>query len=267
MKNIKTLAVVGGGTAGLVSALILKRRFPELQVDVIYSKHIGIIGVGEGSTEHWKDFMDFMGIDRYALIKECDATYKAGIMFQDWTPEPYLHSVQPPFDSIASQYRYVYAKQIAAGVHSNQMSTERYWRNHVNAWFLNNPKESPTSQYHFNTHKLNDFLTKFGKGIGINFIEDDINDVLLNEQGEIGTLKGNVQDYSYDFYIDSTGFRRVLISKLGVKWTSYSKYLKMKAAIVFPTPDTENYNMWTLAKAMDNGWLFRLPLREIRPHP
>ena len=260
MKNIKTLAVVGGGTAGLVSALILKQRFTDLQVDVIYSKNIGIIGVGEGSTEHWKDFMNFMGIDRYTLIKECDATFKAGIMFQDWAPEPYLHSVQTPYDNRASQYKHVYAKQIAAGLPSTHMSTERYWRNHVNAWFLNNPKESPTSQYHFNTHKLNDFLTKFGKSIGINFIEDDINDVLLNEQGEIGTLKGNVQDYSYDFYIDSTGFRRVLISKLGAKWTSYSKYLKMKAAIVFPTPDTENYNMWTLAKAMDNGWLFRLPV-------
>jgi tryptophan halogenase len=260
MKKIEKLAVVGGGTAGLVSALILKKRFPEMHIDVIASKAIGIIGVGEGSTEHWKEFMDFMGIDQYTLIKECDATYKAGIMFSDWTPDPYMHSVQTPFDARASQYRHVYAKQIASGASSINMSTERYWRNQVNTWFLNNPKESPTSQYHFNTHKLNEFLITFGENLGINFIDDEIADVVLNDQGEIATLKGAIQDYSYDFYIDSTGFKRVLISKLGAKWVSFGKYLKMKAAIAFPTSDTENYNMWTLAKAMDYGWMFRIPV-------
>jgi len=259
-KNIKKLAVVGGGTAGLVSALILKRRFPDLQIDVICSKNIGIVGVGEGSTEHWKDFMEFMGIDQYTLIRECDATYKAGIMFQDWTPEDYMHTVQTPWDGRASQYRHVYARQIANNASPRELSSDRYWRSQVNAWFLNNPKESPTSQYHFNTHKLNDFLTKFGEGLGINFIYDDVDDVILNEAGEIATLKGSLQDYNYDFYIDSTGFKRVLISKLGAKWISFGKYLKMKAAIAFPTPDTENYNMWTLSKAMDYGWLFRLPV-------
>ena len=50
------------------------------------------------------------------------------------------------------------------------------------------------------------------------------------------------------------------MSKLGSKWQSYGKYLKSKAAIAFPTPDTENYNIWTLARAMDYGWMFRLPV-------
>ena len=53
MKDIKKIVVVGGGTAGMVSALILKSRFPSMQIDIICSKKIGIIGVGEGSTEHW----------------------------------------------------------------------------------------------------------------------------------------------------------------------------------------------------------------------
>lgn len=260
MKKIEKIAVVGSGTAGLISALLLKKRFPEIQIDVIASKAIGIIGVGEGSTEHWKDFMDYMGIDQYTLIKECDATYKIGIMFKDWTPEPYIHSVQTPFDRRASQYRYVYGKLISDNMPSVSMSSERYWRNQINTWFLNNPKESPASQYHFNTQKLNEFLTNFGETLDINFIDDEINDVILNENGDITTLKGNISDYSYDFYIDSTGFRRILISKLGAKWVSYGKYLKMKAAMAFPTGDEENYNVWTLAKAMDYGWMFKIPV-------
>ena len=260
MKKIEKLAVVGGGTAGLVSALLLKKRFPEMHIDVIASKVIGIVGVGEGSTEHWKDFMDYMGIDQYTLIKECDATYKIGIMFKDWTPEPYMHSVQTPFERRASQYRYVYGKLISEGAPATSMSSERYWRSQINAWFLNNPKESPSSQYHFNTHKLNEFLTNLGSSLGITFIDDEINDITITEQGDIGTIKGANQEYTYDFYIDSTGFKRFLISKLGAKWQSYGKYLKMKAAITFPSGDEENYNAWTLAKAMDNGWMFKIPV-------
>ena len=59
---MKKICIVGGGTAGLVTALILKTRFSSLQIDIIKSDKIGIIGVGEGSTEHWKEFTDFTGI-------------------------------------------------------------------------------------------------------------------------------------------------------------------------------------------------------------
>ena len=90
---MKKICIVGGGTAGLVTALILKTRFSSLQIDIIKSDKIGIIGVGEGSTEHWKEFTDFTGITIKELIKETDATFKGGIMFEDWTKQPYYHSI------------------------------------------------------------------------------------------------------------------------------------------------------------------------------
>ena len=55
--NINSLVILGGGTAGLISALMAKHSFPHLKVTVVESKEIGIIGVGEGSTEHWQTFM------------------------------------------------------------------------------------------------------------------------------------------------------------------------------------------------------------------
>ena len=61
--------VVGGGTAGLVTAIILKKRL-NLPVDLVHSPTIGIVGVGEGSTEHFKEFMDFAGISHLDIIKE-----------------------------------------------------------------------------------------------------------------------------------------------------------------------------------------------------
>ena len=87
MKALKKITVVGGGTAGFVSALILKTRFPHLEINLIESSRIGIVGVGEGSTEHWHEFMRYIGVSFKTVIKECDATFKSGIMFRGWAKE------------------------------------------------------------------------------------------------------------------------------------------------------------------------------------
>lgn len=260
-KNIQKIAVVGSGTAGLVAALILKTRFENIQIDIIHSSQIGILGVGEGSTEHFQDFIEFVGISHSDLIKHCGATYKLGIMFDNWTTSPYFHSVQHPFNKKVGQYSYVYAKQIGESKLSNDLSSKITWNNQINSWFINKPDGSIGNQFHFDTHKLNTFLTNYSKNLGINFIDDDVENIILDQEGYISTLRSKKDSYSYDFYIDCTGFNRLLIGKLGAKWVSYKKYLKMKEAIVFQTEDTENYNIWTLARAMDNGWLFRIPVQ------
>jgi tryptophan halogenase len=118
----------------------------------------------------------------------------------------------------------------------------------------------PYNQFHFNTYKLNDFLIDVAKHKGINIIEDEILDVNFDEHGNISSLKGEKYDYDHDFYIDATGFKRLLIGQMGAKWRSFSRYLKMKSAITFQTADEDNYNLWTLSRAMDYGWLFRIPV-------
>lgn len=256
MKNVKSIAVVGGGTAGLIAATILRKKL-NIQVDVIHSKKIGIIGVGEGSTEHFNEYLQFMNINPYDVIKHCDATYKSGIMFEGWGEKDYLHCVLAKFDRKFAQYNYVYAKQIAEN--ADYLNYKTIWDNKINSWFLNKPEEIPFAQFHFNTHKLNEFLTNIAVSMGINIIDDEIDDINLSQDGSIKSIVGT-REYNYDFYIDSTGFKRLLIDKLGAKWQSYGKYLKMKSAITFQTPDSENYNLWTLAKAMDAGWLFRIPV-------
>lgn len=256
MKNVNSIAVVGGGTAGLIAATILRKKL-NIQVDVIHSKKIGIIGVGEGSTEHFNEYLQFMNISPYDVIKYCDATYKSGIMFQDWGDKNYLHSILARFDKKFAQYNYVYAKQVAED--ANYFNYKSIWNNKINSWFLNKPEEVPFAQFHFNTYKLNDFLIHIASSMGINIIEDEIEDIKLSNDGSIESIIGS-KEYNYDFYIDSTGFKRLLIDKLGAKWQSYGKYLKMKSAITFQTPDTEKYNLWTLAKAMKAGWLFRIPV-------
>ena len=79
-------------------------------------------------------------------------------------------------------------------------------------------------------------------------------------KAQVKQLKSKNKTYEYDFYVDCTGFARLLIGKLGSKWQSYSKFLKMKEAIVFPTREETEIPMWTLARAMNSGWMFLIPV-------
>ena len=99
---IQSLTVLGGGTSGLVSAIMIKKSFPHINVTLLRSTKIGIIGVGEGSTEHWKTFLHHSGIDVPTLVRECGATFKVGIKFTNWNGDGkhYYHSLSPAYGSL-----------------------------------------------------------------------------------------------------------------------------------------------------------------------
>lgn len=253
------ILVVGGGTAGLMSSMMLKTRFPKYQIDMVCSKKIGIIGVGEGSTEHWTDFAEYVGIDTQEMIKATDATFKVGILFKDWGVPDYMHSIQDGYNlQLGNQYPYIFGNIIQDNSHSNEMSSKSFWDNKINKFYVEN-RQIPVSQYHFNTFKLNEFLTEQTLEKGVNIINDEITDVNLSQDGGIESVASADTVYNYDFYIDCTGFKKMLISKLGAEWKSHSEYLATNSAVVFQTPDTDEYNMWSLSQAMKCGWMFRTP--------
>jgi len=165
-----------------------------------------------------------------------------------------------PYSNSNGQYSYIYAKLISEGASPQQMSSKLWWTSKLEKKYLDEAGNySPVNQYHFNAAKLNDFLTDFAKQKGINIIEDEIKDVLVNSENNISELIGEQRNYKSDFYIDCTGFKKLLISKLGAKWKSHGEYLKMKSTITFSTETVHNFDMWTVAKAMDYGWMFTIP--------
>jgi tryptophan 7-halogenase len=258
--KVEKIAIVGGGTAGLVTALILQKKFENMSIDIIRSEKIGIIGVGEGSTEHWSDFMEFVGIDHRTLVRETDATFKSGIMFENWGKNNFLQSIGDMFNYENYGYPIVYSNLISKGALPKDLVSSMSWNSQSNIWFIGKDDQSQVQQYHFNTNKLNDFLTKICKERGIGIIDDEINEIILDDAGYINKLEGTKSNYNYDFFVDSTGFSKLLISKMGSTWKSYAEYLRMNSAIVFPIENQGEIPMWTLAKAMSAGWVFRIPV-------
>jgi len=249
-----TITIVGGGTAGLVTALILKSRINS-KIKIIKSDKIGIIGVGEGSTEHWQEFIDVCNLDVWEMIKETDATLKFGIYFKNWSEKSYYHNITYFNRNKIGQYPIALAINYINNV--EQIRTTEYF--HTKSLVQNLTNTPPSKQFHFNTFKLNQYLLKKCKERDIQIIEDEINDVTINNLG-IDTLIGQKNKYKSDFFIDCTGFKRLLISKLGAKWQSYSKHLKLNEAIAFPTSDTDEYTPYTTATAMSSGWMWRIPV-------
>lgn len=257
----KKLAILGGGTSGLVCALIIKQMYPQLEIELIESSSIGIIGVGEGSTEHWRTFIESVGIRVPDLFNETDCTYKTGIKFTNWNGDgkAYYHNVLNEFaQTNPIGIPHCYAKMIAMDYNPEDMISRNY-RESVHY----DPIDTSVNQFHFNTFKLNDFLHKVCAERGIKLFDADIEDVILDEQGFVTKLVAtDKREFNADFFVDCTGFKRVISGKLGVKWKSMQEYLPMNAALAFPTGNREDIPSYTESTAHDAGWSWRIPTQD-----
>ncbi len=84
MQNLEKIFIVGGGTAGWLTALYTQKIFPKSQIHLIESEEIGIVGAGEGTTANVITFLQDLDIDHFELIKETGATLKLNIKFDNW---------------------------------------------------------------------------------------------------------------------------------------------------------------------------------------
>lgn len=259
---INSLCILGGGTSGLVSALMLKKAWPTVDITVIESSKIGIIGVGEGSTEHWRRFMQHIGVDIPTLIRETGATYKIGIKFTDWQGDGkhYFHSLSEQFSQFSNENGVPYSWIKMIGDDVDPLDTS--WKLSQNSMHVE-PLHDNFAQYHFDTFKLNNFLHNLCNERGIKIIDAEIDDAVLDDQGYVTHLVASDNSiYSADFFVDCSGFKRVIGSKLGAKWIDCHQQLPMNSAIAFPTDYTEDIPAYTEATALSSGWVWRIPTQE-----
>lgn len=249
------VCIVGGGTAGYIAALVLKTKFPHLDINLIKSDKIGIVGVGEGSTPHWDTFIRTIGVTADEIIRECGVTFKTSIYFKNWGHKDYNHSVD---ESIMADYFNTKVKLLYKfynnypGIHIGPIE-------HLSKQ-INGEIRKPVNQFHFDTFKLNEFLKKKSEERGIKVIDDEITEVVPGELG-IAFIKGK-QVYQSNFWVDATGFKKLLMSKLNSEWIGVDPWLTLDTAITYHTHKDEIPDLWTEAHALSAGWKFKIPLQE-----
>lgn len=257
---VNKIIVLGAGTSGLTSALILKSFFPEKEVTIIKSSNVGIIGVGEGSTEHWYHFCDIVGLDLEETLVRTGGTIKGGIEFKNWGYPDYIHSTVSGYCNTSGEHMPRYAYMIASDYTALDMVQKRSRENLLPADWCEGNADCPVNNFHFNTFKTNDYLHEVCEQKGIKIIDDKILNVLLDNEGYIYKLIGENLEHSADFFVDCSGFARVLMKNYQNKWISYKKHLKLNSALAFPTEDTDQYPLNTQVTALDYGWMWNTPV-------
>jgi tryptophan halogenase len=259
---IKSLCIAGGGNAGLMAALYLKAAIPSLKITLIKSDKIGTVGVGEGATEHWDSFSHAVGIHPIDILLECGATFKNGLKFENWNGDgkSYWHSI-PEYMAVIDPYTgipYTMLRLMSEGIDPEEFSWDK-----ARKGLVGEPVEVMYTQFHFDSEKLNKFLTKICLQRNINIIDTVIIDAILDSNGYVShVVDQNNQNYYADFFIDSTGFKKIIASKLGGKWIDYKEYLPVNSAIAFPTGYKEEIPTYTLSKALSSGWQWRSPIQD-----
>lgn len=272
------IVVCGGGTAGWLAAFTIHQSNPgQHEIVVVESKKIGIIGAGEATSGllydllsgklfsnnsqlntnlapfDFSDFLDKVGgIPKYALEHINWAKEKGSY----WAPiqgsETSKRSPDYMFDYVVSEF----------GPDKAYLSTQ------IGQAYDLNKKPVGGYGFQFNAHKVADYLQiTLMKMKNTRHIDAIINDVVVSSDGlvkEIILDSGEV--VSGDFFIDSTGFNRILMNKLGVGWESYKDSLAVDRAMPFLVPykEDEKITAVTVAEALSSGWMWRTPTRERR---
>ena len=283
--------VVGGGTAGWIAALYVKRYFTDTQVTVIESSEMGVIGVGESTTPHIINMLGELNIDIGEFIKNTQSTIKNSIKFTNWHGDNkhYYHSFAqqsnvdwhssnlpnciPPMgtlehiisDKTDSLLKIDFT---ALACEQNKVRFSFKQPNEIN--------NTSTAMQHFNVHGayaihidailMSRFLKQIGISRGIKVIDGIVEKINNNNKGNIESfeLKNVKKPVPCNFVFDCTGLNRLIIGKhFKTEWRSYKEYLPVNGAISFtqymdPNKDIPPY---TECIAMKYGWMWKIPLQ------
>lgn len=268
------IVILGGGTAGWMAAALMAKRWADqaVSIQVLESPDIGIIGVGEGSTPQLKAFFDGLGIEEKDWMPRCNATYKVGIEFRNWSTRPGFEHYFHPFPGEIDE-RTTPAFFFNSVIRRRGADVEGHPDHFFLASELARRKLAPLPAwsfpfrsfygYHFDSSLIGRFLREHCCARGVDYIEGTVARVEQAENGDIRALHtSDGRRIEGDFFVDSSGFRSLLLQDaLGVPFCSYGENLYNDSAVVAPTPaDTDGVAPQTTATALSAGWAWRIPL-------
>lgn len=271
---LKSIVILGGGTAGWMTAAALAQVFKRrLKITLIESEEIGVIGVGEATipTLHW--FNDLIGLERAAFMRETNATFKLGVGFTNWTkPNHYYFH---PFGTFGKQLQGTPFHHLWRKVRPNEgyADLERYSLS-AQAAFANRfalPATDPQSirstmgyAYQFDASLYARLLRTRAEAHGTTRLEGKVKSVLRD--GETGFVQALVTEdgrrLEADFFIDCSGFRSLLIGEtLKIGFEDWSHWLPCNRAWAAPSANTGPLEPYTSVTSRPAGWQWKISLQ------
>lgn len=269
------ITIVGGGTAGWITALMARQSLPPgAQITLVESAEIGILGAGEGTTPHFVGlFLDAVGITMEELVRHAGATFKNAIRFENWTGDgsSYMH----PFDDAITPGLQLPLVHPDTPLPNREVS----FSCHVSAMdrlLIRPGPDGPTGAggaldgmktlggwaVHFDARKLAGYLKKVALSRGIRHVEGTVVGVKVRTNGALAELFLNGdRSLAGDFFFDCTGMRRLLLGgHYKVPLVDVSEALPVDRAIPFFLPLDGPRAPYTEAIAMDAGWAWKIPV-------
>ena len=270
--RIAKVVVVGGGTAGWMSAALIRRVLgAQVAVEVVESEAIGIVGVGEATIPPIQVLNAVLGIAEGEFLRETRASIKLAIRFEGWRVpgEAYFHTFGTPGRNHAfSDFQHFWRRGQQLGVAGS------LWDYDLNALCCQagvfgrprtqDPFLEVPHAYHFDSALYGQYLRRISEANGVVRTEGLIAQVLVDpESGHVRTLR--LQDgrsVQGDLFVDCSGMRGLLIQQtLGVGYEDWSHWLPCDRALAVPSERLATTLPYTRSMAHRAGWQWQIPLQ------
>jgi tryptophan halogenase len=249
-----------------MAALALKRKVPDVDVRVIRSKDIGIIGVGEGSTPGVTRFLhQYLGVNLKKFFAVAQPTWKLGLHFL-WGPRPYFNYTfaADQMSGEMKQLPRIKAYYCWDEMEYEEMTSALMSQNRV---FERNAKGGPAVHegiaYHVENEKFARYLEEYAVALGVTIMDDKVLEVEQDDDGVAALRLESGRRETADLYVDASGFVSLLLGKtLGEPFVSYDKTLFCDRAVIggWDRKDPEDMVIkpYTTCETMNSGWAWQI---------
>ena len=272
---IRLVVIVGGGTAGWMTAAALAHAMPRgLSITLVESDAIGTVGVGEATIPPIRLFNQTLGIDEAEFLRETRGSFKLGIEFVGWGRKGhrYFHPFGThgkSFDLVAVHQHWLAAGGPDSGIAFDDLSMA--WGAGQRGRFAQ-PMADPRSvastfdyAYHFDAGLYARFLRRYAEARGVVRVEGKISGhALKGARGHVASVTlddGRV--LAGDLFVDCSGFRGLLIEEaLGTGYEDWTHWLPCDRAVAAPCETGgDGLTPYTRSTAREAGWQWRIPLQ------
>jgi tryptophan halogenase len=274
--NPQRIVILGGGTAGWLSAALLSRKLGRrASITLVESAEIGTIGVGEGAFPTIRTTLASLGVREADFMTASDATFKQGVVFDGWKTgaDSYFHPFNLPYGgSDPGLLPYWLAQNGDRSSYADAVTAqERVARAGLGPKRQEDPDFGGPMNYayHFDAVRFASFLRGVATANGVQRFEATISDVELHDDGDIAALRmPDDRRIEGDFFLDCSGFgSRLIARELGARFVGVGNVLFNDRALAvqlpYDAPETP-IRPYTLATAQPSGWTWDIGLNARR---